>query len=255
VTAVRRPRRSATELAAPGAARAALQILTIAGRDLRTTYLSPFGIGATAGFVALSGGVLVLDLNPGVARLDAWFASLFVLIGLLAALVTMRSFAEEERSGSLELLITAPVSIAQVVLGKLLGALAVLLVVTSASAVCPLVISTMAHPDSGPIITGYVGLLLVGAAFVSVGLAVSACTANPLVAATGTAATLVGLWFGGLVGGGMTGRPRAVLDYLSPATHVTGFLRGTLGATDVVYFLSLILIGTMCAAAVVERRR
>jgi ABC-2 type transport system permease protein len=231
------------------------QALTIAGRDLRTTYLSAFGIGATAGFVALSGVLLVLDLNAGQARLDAWFASLFVLLGLLAALVTMRSFAEEERAGSLELLITAPVSTGSVVTGKLLGALGVLIVVSAASVVCPLLVASMGSPDIGPILTGYVGVLVVGAAFVSLGLAVSAATANPLVAATGTAALLVALWFGGLLGGGLTGRPRAVLDYLSPASHVTGFLRGTLGLTDLVYFGSLIILGAVAAATIVEHRR
>lgn len=231
------------------------QTIAIAGRDLRTTYLSPFGIGATAGFVALSGVVLVLDLNPGVARLDAWFASLFVLLGLLAALVTMRSFAEEERSGSLELLITAPVATWQIVLGKLFGALAVLLIVAAATLVCPVIVASMSSPDIGPIITGYVGVMLVGAAFVSIGLAVSAATSNPLVAATGTSAVLLALWFGGLLGGGLTGRPRALLDYLSPASHVTGFLRGTLGLTDIVYFASLVVLGATAAAAIVEQRR
>ena len=231
------------------------QTLTIAGRDVRATFLSPFGVGLTAGFVALAGVVLVLDLNPGVARLDAWFASLFVLVGLLSALITMRSFSEEERAGLLELLITAPVGTWQVVVGKLVGALAMLGVVAAASSVCPLVVAHMAHPDSGPIFTGYVGLLLVGAAFVSVGLVVSAATSNPLVAATGTAAVLVGLWFGGLLGSGLTGRPRLLLDYLSPANHVTGFLRGTLDLTDVLYFVTLTAIGTIGAVIVVERRR
>ena len=231
------------------------QTLTIAGRDLRSTFLSPFGIGLTAGFVALAGVILVLDLNPGIARLDAWFAALFVLVGLLAALITMRSFAEEERAGLLELLITAPVSAWQVVGGKLIGALSMLIVMTGASSVCPLIVARMAHPDAGPIFTGYVGLLVVGTAFVSVGLVVSAATANPLVAATGTAAVLVGLWFGGLVGGGLTGRPRLFLDYLSPANHVTGFLRGTLDLSDLLYFAALIAVGTIGAVAVVEGRR
>src|SRR6202035_4064554 len=104
--------------------------------------------------------------------------------------------------------------------------------------VCPLLVASMGNPDAGPIITGYVGIVLVGGAFVSLGMAVSATTANPLISATGTAALLLGLWFGGLVGGGLTGQPRAVLDYLSPANHVTGFLRGTISVVDVVYFVS-----------------
>jgi ABC-2 type transport system permease protein len=231
------------------------QALTIAGRDLRTTYLSPFGVGTTAGFVAASGVLLVIDLGGGQARLDGWFAPLFVLLGLLAALITMRSFAEEERSGGLEMLLTAPVSKGSVVAGKLMGALGVLLVVTAATVVCPLLVAGMGNPDAGPIVTGYIGVVLVGGAFVAAGLAVSAATGNPLVAATGTAALLLGLWFGGLVGGGLTGRPKVVLDYLSPASHVTGFLRGTVGVIDVVYFLSLALAGVTVAMVALARRR
>jgi ABC-2 type transport system permease protein len=98
-------------------------------------------------------------------------------------------------------------------------------------------------------------VVVVGAAFVAVGLAVSASTSNPLVAAAGTAASLLALWFGGLLGGGLTGRPKVVLNYLSPASHVTGFLRGTLGLTDLIYFASLILIGGLTARTIVERRR
>jgi ABC-2 type transport system permease protein len=179
----------------------------------------------------------------------------FLLLGLLAALVTMRSFAEEERVGGLELLITAPVSTVRVVTGKLLGALAVVLVVTGASVVCPIVVASMSNPDAGPIVTGYVGLVLVGGAFVSIGLAVSAATANPLVAATGTSAVLLALWFGALIGGGLTGRPKAVLDAVSPASHVVGFLRGTLGVADVVYFVTVMVAGTLAAVLVVDARR
>jgi ABC-2 type transport system permease protein len=153
------------------------------------------------------------------------------------------------------LLLTAPLATWQVVTGKLLGALGVLLVITGASVVCPLLVASMAHPDAGPIVTGYAGLVLVGAAFVSIGLAVSASTANPLVATAGTAAVLLALWFGGLLAGGLTGRPRVVLDYLSPATHVTGFLRGTLSLTDLVYFASLVVLGTLACATTLELRR
>jgi ABC-2 type transport system permease protein len=231
------------------------QVFAIAGRDLRSTYLSPFGIGGTALFAALCGVLLVLDLDGGQARLDSWFAWLFIVLGLLAALVTMRSFAEEERTGSLELLITAPVTTTQVVLGKLAGALGVLLLVTAASILCPLYLAHLSNPDAGPIVTGYVGLVLVGAAFTSIGLAVSAATGNPLVAAAGTAAALIALWFGALVGGGLTGRPRAVLDYLSPASHVVGFLRGTLSITDVGYFLSVVIVGAVVTSLVVDGRR
>src|SRR5205823_3717822 len=144
------------------------QALTIASRDLRATYASAFGVGCTAAFAALSGVLLVFDLRGNQARLDLWFSFLFVALGLLAALLALRSFAEEERSGTLELLLTSPVRGWQVALGKLLGVSGVLVAVVAATIACPLLVVSMGNPDGGPILTGYAGLLLVGLGFLSV---------------------------------------------------------------------------------------
>ena len=231
------------------------QAVTIAVRDLRATYVSAFGIGCTAAFAALAGVLLVFDLRGDQARLDLWFSSLFVALGLLSALVTQRAFAEEERSGTLELLLTSPVRFWQVAVGKLFGVTGVLLAAIAATIVCPLLVSSMGNPDSGPIITGYIGLVLVGIGFLSLGLAVSAATPNPLVAAAGTAAVLVALWLAGVLAGGLGGRLHVVLEYLSPTSHVTGFLRGTLAVTDIAYFLSMTFVGLAAVIAVLGWRR
>jgi ABC-2 type transport system permease protein len=231
------------------------QALTIAARDLRATYVSAFGVGCTAAFAALAGVLLVFDLRGNQARLDLWFSSLFVALGLLAALLAQRSFAEEERSGTLELLLTSPVRLWQVAVGKLLAVVGVLAAAIAATVVCPLLVASMGNPDSGPILTGYVGLALVGVGFLALGLAVSAATPNPLVAAAGTAAVLVALWFAGVLAGGLGGRPHAFLQYLSPTSHVTGFLRGTLAVTDVAYFLSMVAAGVVAVVAVLGSRR
>jgi ABC-2 type transport system permease protein len=228
---------------------------TIAGRDVRATFGTPFGYGLTAGFLALAGLLLVLTLRDGEARLDGWFAPLFVVTGVLAALLTMRSFAEEERTGSLELLLTAPVGLWQVVTGKLLGLTAVLAAVLAGTIVAPLLVASMGDPDPGPILTGYLGLILVGVSFLAVGLAASAATSSQLVASAASAGLLLGLWFGAGLASGLTGRPRVVLEYLSPSTHVTGFLRGTVSVVDVTYFLSLAALGLLATGLIVRGRR
>ncbi|HEY2429943.1 MAG TPA: ABC transporter permease subunit [Acidimicrobiales bacterium] len=230
-------------------------VLAIAGREVRTTYLSPFGVGCTAAFAALAGVVLVIALRANQARLDTWFAPLYVALGLLACLLTTRSFAEEERSGGLELLLTAPVTPGQVVAGKLLGTAVVVGVVGASTAACPILVAHLGRPDAGPIVTGYVGLAVMGLAFVAVGLAVSAATANPLVAAAGSVAVLVALWLAGVIAGGLRGMPQFILQYVSPTQHVTGFLRGTLSVTDLTYFGSLVLAGVGGAVVVLRERR
>jgi ABC-2 type transport system permease protein len=229
--------------------------LTIASREVRATFGSPFGWGLTAGYLALAGVMLVFALRDGEARLDGWFGPLFILTGVLAPLLTMRTFAEEERSGSLELLLTAPVRATHVVVGKLLGVGAVYTVLVAATLACPLLVASMGNPDLGPITTGYIGLVLVGIAFSAVGVAASAGTASQLVAASAAAGVLLAIWFAGGVSSGLTGRTRVVLDYLSPSSHVTGFLRGTVAATDVAYFVSMTVLGVCAAVVVVGRRR
>ena len=108
-------------------------VAAIARRDARAIWVSAFGVGCAAGFVAVSGVFLVVDLRSNQARLDQWFGSLFVVVALLASLLTVRSFAEEERTGSLELLLTMPVSPWQLVVGKLIGATAAVLAAVAAA--------------------------------------------------------------------------------------------------------------------------
>ena len=227
----------------------------IARRDLVATLVSPFGIGCTAAFAALSGVLLVVELRAGEARLDQWFAALFVALGLLAALLSTRAFADEERTGSLELLLTAPTSAWDVVIGKLAGLGGVVVAVAVATLACPWLVAQMGDPDPGPILTGYAGMVLLGVAFVAVGLAVSASTSNPLVSAAGSVGVLAALWLCGVLAGGLHGVAQQMLRYVSPASHVTGFLRGTLGAADVAYFVSLTVIAVASARWTIRARR
>lgn len=229
--------------------------LAIAGRDVRAIGASAFGVGTTAGTAALSGAVLVIDLRGGQARLDQWFSALIVLVGLLAVLVATRSFSEEERRGSLELLLTAPVSRAQVAVGKLCGTWAALLGAVVATVGCPILVATVGQPDYGPIITGYVGLLATAVAFAALAAAAAAATSNPLTGAAGGAALLLALWACGVVSSGGRGRLHDVLTALSPTSHITGFLRGTLALPDLVYFGLMAAFGVGATITVLSWRR
>jgi ABC-2 type transport system permease protein len=229
--------------------------LAIAGRDVRGAFGSPIGYGLVAGFLALAGVLLVVALRDGEARLDGWFAPLLVMSGVLAALVTMRSFAEEERAGTLELLLTSPLRPWQVVAGKFVGAASVFGLVIAGTLAAPLLLASLGDPDVGPIVTGYLGYGLAGLAFVAVGVAASAATSSQLAAAAATAGLLLGLWFSAGVTSTIGGVAGTTLTYLSPSTHVTGFLRGTLAPVDVVYFGTMVVAGLAVATALVRVRR
>jgi ABC-2 type transport system permease protein len=231
------------------------QAIVIARRDVRSLYGTAYGYGLTAGFLAAAGVLLVLALRGGQARLDGWFAPLFVLLGILAPLLAMRSFAEEERTGSLELLLTSPVRHPVIVAGKLLANLAMLGLLLLGTIVCPLLVGSMGRPDWGPILTGYAGLVLVGIAFVAVSLATSAATSSQLVATTASAGLLLLLWFGAGVAAGFHGDVKFVATYLSPSTHVLGFLRGSLVVGDVAYFVTLASVAMVATVAILRARR
>lgn len=230
-------------------------VAAVAGRDLRATFSTPFGFGLASGYLVLAGVLLVIALRAGEARLDGWFAPLFVVTALLCALLTMRSFAEEERSGSLELLLAAPVRPLQIVLGKLLGALGVLLVVVAATLSAPIVVAVLGEPDLGPILTGYLGLALLCVAAASLGLVASAASSSQLAAASASSGALLGSWFAASVASALPGPLGSLLGYLSPSRHVSGFLRGTIAVSDVVYFTSFALAAVAIATVVLRARR
>lgn len=229
--------------------------MAVARRDVRATFSTPLGFGLVSGYLALSGVLLVIALRAGEARLDEWFAPLFVLTAMLCALLTMRSLAEEEHTGSLELLLTAPVRSVQVVLGKLVGALGVVVVVVTATLSAPIVVAVLGNPDPGPILTGYLGIALLSIAAASLGIVTSAATSSQLVAVVSSSGALLGLWFGASVAGALPGLAGGALGYLSPSTHVSGFLRGTIALSDVVYFVSFAAVAIALAAMVVRIRR
>ncbi|MGH9184455.1 MAG: ABC transporter permease, partial [Acidimicrobiales bacterium] len=208
-----------------------------------------------AGFLALAGVLLVGALRTGEARLDGWFSPLFALSAVLCALLAMRTFAEEERTGSLELLLTAPLRPWQVVLGKLTGTVAVFAAAVAATVTAPVLVATMGNPDLGPVVTGYAGWLLLGVAYCAVGVAASTATASQLAAGAATAGLLLGLWFSDAVTDGMNGTVGRILAYGSPGNHVDGFLRGTIAAADVVYFVSMTVLAGAVAATILRARR
>ncbi len=228
---------------------------TIAGRDVRAMFGSPFGFGLAAGYLLVSGLLLVLALDAGEARLDGWFAPLFLVTAVLCALLTMRSFAEEERSGSLELLLSSPIRPVQVVVGKVLGAVAVLLVIGVGTLAAPAVVAAIANPDGGPILTGYLGLLLLGALCCAVGVAASTATDNQLVAGAVSGGLLLGLWFAASAASVLPSSVAAGLRYASPSSHVIGFLRGTLSVVDLVAFATFTIAAVVVAAVVARARR
>jgi ABC-2 type transport system permease protein len=198
----------------------------------------------------------------GVSILRELFDSFFFWITTLTLVpvLTMRLFAEEQRAGTIEMLMTAPVSDVAVVLAKYFGALAFYVVIWAPTVLYVLVLRGLgplaAPPDLGPIAAGYLGTLLVGAFYLAVGLVCSVLTRNQMVAAIICFALLCVLFFGGFIA--FIARVDAVRDvagYFCALTHMRDFARGAVDTRPVVFYISGAALMLFLAVKLVEARK
>lgn len=231
---------------------------TITWRELRAYFASPLAYVLSAAYLALSGVFFGFDLYfSREASLRGIFVTFLFILLLLAPALTMRLLAEEQRMGTLELLLTAPVHDWQVVVGKFLGSLTMFLVMMVLPTLYYVVIlATFGSPDYGPLLTGYLGLILLGASFLAIGVFTSSLSQNQVIALFVGLAILIVLWvadaFSGIFGAGLLSD---VAGHLSIAKHYSDFFRGVITTTDVVYAVSVIAVSLFLAVQVLQTRR
>jgi ABC-2 type transport system permease protein len=178
-----------------------------------------------------------------------------ILILFLMPMVTMRTYSEEKRSGTIELLLTAPVTDFQIIMGKFLGALTLYVIMLAVTAIHVGFLFIYGTPEWKPIVTAYLGLLLLGGCFISLGLLISSLTSNQIVAGMVTFAVFLLLWVITWVGsfGGPTFDK--LTTYLSIIDHWDDFGKGVIDTTHVIYYLSFITFGLFLTAKSVDSER
>jgi len=230
---------------------------------LLTIFLFITGLFFYAMFNGFADASMQVAANPGMARdfnvndsvLRGLFDNMRVILLLIMPLVTMRLFAEERRSGTLELLLTYPVRDGAVLIGKYLAALTLYSVMIGAMLAYPLILSYFAHVEWGSLLTGYIGLLLMGAMFAAVGLFASSLTENQIVAAVVAFGILLSFWIIGWLANFVSGPVGAVLTHLSLLEHNDAFAKGVLDTKDVIYYLDFIALALFLALRSLESRR
>lgn len=233
-------------------------ILTIAGREVKAYFLSPLAYiitGVFAIFIGLAFYISVLGSRQ--ATLSDDFGWMMVLALILAPALTMRLFAEENRQGTIELLMTAPVRDWEIVVGKYIAGLLAYVALLIPTLWHVLLLVRYGPPDYGPILSGYLGALLVGAAFIAVGMLTSSLTQNQVVAYLLAMITLLFFWIlggaAGIVGG--PGTVSDLLQFLSLPSHFQDFFNGLIDSQHVLYYVSLAAIAIFLTMRVVESRR
>lgn len=237
-------------------------LFTIARKEYTSSLDSPLAYLILGVFLGLCGFFTWLYGTDifliGQATLQPFFSVAYWAVFMLAPAVSMRLMAEEKRLGTLEWLLTKPVTDFEVVAGKWLAGW--LLVLTGIALTLPYYLSVwwLAHQgniDHGSVWCGYLGLVLEGAAYVSVGLFASALTGSQVVAFILAVAMIFPFHIlFGLVAGTSAGTVAELLDWLSAATHFESMARGVLDVADLTYFIVLTLAGLVATEAVLTRR-
>jgi ABC-2 type transport system permease protein len=178
-----------------------------------------------------------------------------VIMLFLFPLITMRTYAEEKRSGTIELLLTSPVTDVQIILGKFLGAMALYACMLALSMIHIAILFIYGNPEWKPIVTGYLGLLMMGGCFLSLGLFISSLTKNQIVAAMATFAVFLMLWVINWIGTFVGPTTQAVLAHLSLTEHYDDFARGIIDTKHIIYYLSFMAFGLFLTAKSVDSER
>lgn len=238
------------------------QILIIARRELAATFDSPIPYIAATVFLIATGLMFFFGMDGGDDFFDARQATLRPLfdsapwvLAIILPAVTMRLISEEKKSGSIELLVTLPVSDLGIVIGKLLGATGFLVVALGMTLVFPLLVMQVGSPDVGAIIGGYIGLFLIGLTFLSLGLMTSTWTENQIVAFILGLLLCVFFWTAtdALIRLAVD-RPPAALMLLTFKSQFASFAKGVVDLRNVLYFLSVTAVAVVASTYALKSR-
>jgi len=195
------------------------------------------------------------QLNINQMVFSPLFHNISIILLLTIPLLTMRLFAEEKKRQTDELLYTSPISVSQIIIGKYAASLFVLLLMLLLTGILSIFTFAYGNPEFVPILNGYLGLFLMGAAFIAVGIFFSSLTENQVVAAMLTFGALLLFWILNWAAGSASGMWKDVLNYLSFFQHFDDLTRGILDTTDIVYYASFSFFGLFLTHSVIQSRR
>jgi ABC-2 type transport system permease protein len=231
-------------------------VWAVATRELRSYFLSPLAYVVIALFLVLAGYLFALILSNGrEASLRGLVQNVSVLYLFIVPAISMRLLAEEQRTGTVELLLTNPVQEWEIVTGKFVASILLVLVMLGLTLLFPLFLFIFGNPDKGPIITGYVGVFLQAAAFLSIGLWASSLTQNQIVAAIVSFGLLLILWLSDNLGQFLGGTVGQIVSYTSVINHFQSFPQGVIESKDVIYYLTLVIAGIVLSTLSLQSRR
>ena len=249
-------------------------VLTIFQKEIKSYFASPIAYGLMAFFALLAGYFFYVYVVMFVSRsmegqmmgrpqpmdMNEWIVRPILLnisvIGLfLIPMITMRLFAEEKRSGTIELLATSPILDIEIIIGKWLAALTLYAIILGLSLLNMMVLFMYGKPDIKPLLAGYLGLLLQGGCLLAIGTFISNTSRNQIIAGTATFAISLLLWILDWMSSFDTSTWGKVLSYCSVVSHFEPFSKGIIDTKDVIFYVTMIFLGLFLTSRSMESLR
>ncbi|MFP4249073.1 MAG: ABC transporter permease subunit [Armatimonadota bacterium] len=233
------------------------KVLTIAGRELRSYFVSPMAYVVLAFFLGVCGLIFALTVTSPEAQADmtGMFHTMVFVALMMTPVITMGLLSQEQATGSIELLMTNPVRDVEVVLGKYLGAVGLFVLVLIGSLEFPLIMNAFGDPDWMAILSGYLGVLLVGLAFIAVGLFASSIVANQIAAAVLGYVILLFFWLIGWLDMASEGVVGDIAKNISILENFQDFGKGIIDSRPIIFFVSLTVFALFLAVRSLENKR
>ncbi|MBY0471320.1 ABC transporter permease [bacterium] len=247
-------------------------IWTIAQRDFRSYFTSPIAYVVIGAFMSIVGFMFFFNLdhyvrqmafsamgNKGVSVTDGivrpFYGNMNVILLFIAPMITMRLFSEEKKMHTIELLMTSPLTLTEIIVGKFCSAMLLVGVMLLVTSIYPIVLFSAFTPDYGPIVCSYVGTFLLAGCYMAVGLFLSSMTENQVVAAASTFG--VGLMFWIISWAASAAGPfwSGLLTNLSLIGRFNNFGQGLLNSADIFFYLSYIFVGLFLTHRVMDSYR
>lgn len=251
-----------------------MNTLTICRKELNSYFRSPIAYGVMAFFGLISGYFFYvaivffvqasiqssitgqsqpMSVNEQVIR--PIFSNISVIGLFLIPMITMRLFAEEKRSGTIELLVTSPIHDLEIIMGKWLAAMVLYIVMLGVSLLSMATLFAYGQPDWRPMAVGYLGLLLQGGCLLAIGTFISTCTKNQIVAGVAGFSVCLLLWVLDWMSSFQDSVSAKAISYLSVLQHFDSFSKGVLDSKDIIYYISAIFVGLFLTARSLESLR
>ena len=224
-------------------------------KEFKSYFNSPTAYVMIGLFIFISSMLFYMNLASPTAEYNFNLNYMALILILIVPILTMKVLADERKSGTEVLLITSPASLTSIVVGKYLAAFAVFLVMTAITFIYPIILAVLGEPAISEIIGGYIGFILLGAAFIAFGVFASSLTESQIIAAIVSVVGLLLMWLLQGIAPGLGGIWAKILNWFSLYSRTEDFFAGILSLGPIVYYLSFSAVFVFLAIRVIEKRR